>query len=287
MSSGPLPDPFVLLQHLLPQHALSRVVYGLTRSHSLRLKNALIRAFMRGYRPPMDEALVTDPFAYASFNDFFTRALRAGARPLPDDPAAVISPADGVVSALGQIEGETLLQAKDRRFTLTQLLAGRAEWARTLAGGSYATIYLAPFNYHRVHMPAAGRLADAWHVPGRLFSVNAATCAGVDGLFARNERVVCAFEGRTPFVVVLVGALFVGSMSTVWHGDVTPRSARAPAALAPVTSIPRAAARGAELGRFNMGSTVIVLWPRDAVHWEPGLAPGSAVRMGQAIGTWS
>jgi phosphatidylserine decarboxylase len=287
MASGPLPAPFVLLQHVLPQHALSRVVYGLTRSRSRWLKNTLIRAFMRGYHPAMDEALVTDPLAYASFNDFFTRALHEDARPLPEDPAAVVSPADGVFSAIGQIEGETLLQAKDRRFTVTQLLAGRPEWARTLAGGRYATIYLAPFNYHRIHMPAAGRLTEAWHVPGRLFSVNAATCAGVDALFARNERVVCTFEGRTPFVVVLVGALFVGSMTTVWHGDVTPPSARAPTALRPVTSSPLALPRAAELGRFNMGSTVIVLWPRDAVRWAAGLTPGSAIRMGQIIGTAS
>jgi phosphatidylserine decarboxylase len=283
-----VPSPFILLQHVLPQHALSRVAHRLTRSRTPWLKDALISAFMRGYRPPMDEARISEPLAYGSFNDFFTRALRPGARPLPDDPTAVVSPADGVFSAIGQIEGTALLQAKGRRFSLLQLLAARADWAATLAGGSYATIYLAPFNYHRVHMPADGRLAAAWHVPGRLFSVNNATCAAVDALFARNERVVLAFEGRTPFVVVLVGALFVGSMTTVWHGDVTPRSARAPATLEPqeATAASLAQPRGAELGRFNMGSTVIVLWPRGAVQWAAGLEPGSPVRMGQAIGRY-
>jgi len=240
---------FVALQYLLPHHLLCRLVYALTRSRVGWLKNLLIGAFMRGYRPTMEDAAEPTPRNYESFNAFFTRALRPGARLNPPDAQDIA-------------------------------------WGARLAGGLYATIYLAPYNYHRVHMPLAGRLIAAWHVPGRLFSVNQRTAASVPALFARNERVVCAFEGdRGPFVVILVGALFVGSMSTVWHREVTPSSARRGArALVPVTDSELALSRGAELGRFNMGSTVILLLPPGAAHWDDSLRPGATLRVGQQLG---
>jgi phosphatidylserine decarboxylase len=277
---------FVALQYLLPHHLLCRLVYALTRSRTGWLKNLLIGAFMRGYRPEMADAAEPEPRNYESFNAFFTRALRPGARLSPADGQAIASPCDGTLSIAGVMNGATLLQAKGHEYSLEALLAGQSEWVARLAGGLYATIYLAPYNYHRVHMPLAGRLSAAWHVPGRLFSVNQATAASVPGLFARNERVVCAFESdRGPFVVILVGALFVGSMSTVWHREVTPSRARRGArALTPISDSDLALPRGAELGRFNMGSTVILLLPPGAAHWDQSLASGATLRVGQGLG---
>jgi phosphatidylserine decarboxylase len=282
---------FVGLQYLLPHHLLCRIVYALTRSQAPWLKNFLIAAFMRGYQPRMADAIEPEPLRYPSFNAFFTRALLPGARPIDPDARQLVSPCDGTLSVASALQANLLLQAKGHRFSLEALLAESAVWAPRLHGGLYATLYLAPFNYHRVHMPLAGRLAAAWHVPGRLFSVNSATVARVPGLFARNERVICAFEGEHgPFVVVLVGALFVGSMSTVWHGDITPwRAAAAPAdgihRLAPSSAADLWQPRGAELGRFNMGSTVLLLLPPGLARWDPSQQPGAAIAVGQALGS--
>ncbi|HUJ53159.1 MAG TPA: archaetidylserine decarboxylase [Steroidobacteraceae bacterium] len=277
----------VALQYLLPQHLLTQAVHALTRSHVRWLKNALISGFVRRFHPDMRDALQPDPLGYESFNAFFTRALRATARPADPDPAAVVSPVDGTVSQLGRLDGSWLVQAKGHAYTLESLLAAPGDsWAETFRGGSFATLYLAPANYHRIHMPLAGTLRAAWYVPGQLFSVNAATAASVPGLFARNERVVCVFAaGPLVFAVVLVGALFVGSMSTVWHGEVTPRHPRTGSAL------PLAAgqssltlARGAEVARFNMGSTVILLLPPGKSEWRGSLGPGSMLRVGERLG---
>lgn len=275
---------FVALQYLLPQHLLSRLVHGLARSELGLLKNALIDNFVVNYRPDMSEAEEPDPRKYPSFNAFFTRGLRAGARPLDRAPGAMVSPVDGVLSQLGSLDGSWMVQAKGLAYTLEDLLADPA-WSAPFRGGEFATFYLAPRNYHRVHMPLAGELRAAWYLPGALFSVNATTAALVPGLFARNERIVCVFaHGASTFAVVLVGALFVGSMSTVWHGEVTPREPRRRIEL-PLDA-GRCALRldqGAELGRFNMGSTVIVLLPPGGGQWLPTLAPGSPVRVGQAL----
>jgi phosphatidylserine decarboxylase len=290
--SGAAPDSlgaraFVALQYLLPQHWLSQLAYRLTRSRRRWLKNALIRAFVARFHPELGDALQPDALQYPSFNEFFTRALRADARPANSDPAALISPVDGTVSQLGRLDGSWLVQAKGHAYTLESLLAEDAPWPELFRGGAFATLYLAPRDYHRVHMPLAGTLRAAWYVPGQLFSVNSVTAAAVPGLFARNERVICMFgAGPLTFALVLVGALFVGSMSTIWHGEVTPRrpqrrcdlpldAARATLALA----------RGAELARFNMGSTVIVLLPPRSGSWLTGLVPGSPVRLGQALAT--
>ena len=277
---------FVAMQYLLPQHFLSQLVHRVARSRAPLVKNALIDNFLVRYRPDMSDAEQPDARQFESFNAFFTRALRAGARPTDADPAVLVSPVDGAVSQVGRLDGSWLVQAKEHAYTLESLLAGDASHAALFRGGAFATLYLAPFNYHRVHMPLAGTLRAAWYVPGQLFSVNATTAASVPGLFARNERVVCVFEGTpTDFALVLVGALFVGSMETVWHGEVTPRTPRCPAALAldasrSSLSLPK----GAEMGRFNMGSTVILLLPPARSEWLPGLAPGSSVRVGETLG---
>ena len=276
---------FVALQYLLPQHFISRLAYRITRSRVPLVKNALIRSFVGNFHPDMSEAEQPDPLHYESFNAFFTRALRAQARASDPDPAVLVSPVDGTVSQIGRLDGSWLVQAKGHAYTLESLLAADLSWAARFRGGAFATLYLAPFNYHRVHMPLRGAVRAAWYVPGQLFSVNAITAAGVPGLFARNERVVCVFghEALT-FAVVLVGALLVGSIATVWHGEVTPRAVRGCADLPLDAS--RAALnleKGAELGRFNMGSTVILLLPPGSSEWLPGVAPGSSVRVGQAL----
>jgi phosphatidylserine decarboxylase len=276
---------FVGLQYLLPQHLLSALVHELTRSRLRWLKNALIGGFLERFHPDMSDAEQPDPYAFETFNAFFTRALRADARPLDSDPSAIVSPVDGSVSQLGRLDGSWLLQAKGHAYTLESLLGTAGSWAAEFRGGAFATLYLAPFNYHRIHMPLAGTLRAAWYVPGQLFSVNAATAASVPGLFARNERLVCVFASeRLSFALVMVGALFVGSMATIWHGEVTPRRPRRQTEL-PLDrsradlSLPR----GAEVGRFNMGSTVILLLPPGSAEWHATLAPGSTVRVGAAI----
>lgn len=286
---------FVTLQYLLPHHLLCRLVYALTRSRRGWLKNLLISRFVQHYRPRMSDALEPDALRYESFNAFFTRALRPGARPLAGEPGRILCPCDGTVSLCGSIEAGKLMQAKGHYYSLEALLGGDRTWSERLAGGQFATLYLAPYDYHRVHMPLAGRLRAAWHVPGRLFSVNTATAARVPGLFARNERVVCAFEGEHGcFAVILVGALFVGSMSTVWHGEITPwRAAQRRAATRTSWDVhplqthvaDGMLAAGSELGRFNMGSTVIVLLPAGSARWDEALCrTGQTCRLGEALG---
>jgi phosphatidylserine decarboxylase len=272
---------FVWLQYVLPQHALSRLVLAATRVRMPWFKNLLTRGFLRLFSVDMSEATQTDPYRYGSFNEFFTRALRAEARPIDADPEKIASPVDGMVSECGAIDNDRLLQAKGRQYTLDELLA-RQPWARSFVGGSFATLYLAPFNYHRIHMAVRGTLRDTVYVPGRLFSVNSATAGHVPRLFARNERVLTLFDTEFgQFALVMVGALNVGSMATVWAGDITPAAHRV------VTRLPCPAVtldKGAELGRFNMGSTVILLFEPKRAQWHPLLRAGSVVQLGQAIG---
>ncbi len=274
---------FVALQYLLPHHLLSRMVWLATRVRARAWKNLLIKSFLRHYAVDMSEAAQPDALSYDSFNAFFTRALRAGIRPVDAAPDAIVSPVDGTVSEAGRIEGHGLLQAKGRAYSLLELLGGDEASARLFENGAFATLYLAPHNYHRIHMPADGRLVATRYILGRLFSVNHATVQRVPRLFARNERVVCVFDGEVGrFAVILVGALFVGSMSTVWAGDITPARRRDPAV--PAAPGPVSLAKGAELGRFNMGSTVVLLFEGGRARWHSVLAAGAAVRMGAAIG---
>ena len=273
---------FVALQRVLPQHALSALMYRLTRWTWRPFKNTLINAFVAHFRVDMGQAVERDPTAYPSFNAFFTRALRPEARPLAPPPA-LLCPADGAMSRCGTIRRGSLIQAKGHSFTARDLLGGDAVTAARFEGGAFATIYLSPRDYHRVHMPLGGTLTSMVQIPGRLFSVNAATARAVPGLFARNERVVCLFETDVgPLALILVGAIFVGSMETVWAGQVTPPPRGAAPKATPET--PVRLERGAEMGRFNMGSTVILLLPPGILTWDPALKPGSPLRMGQALG---
>jgi phosphatidylserine decarboxylase len=279
MSSG---RAFVWLQYLLPQHALSRLILRATRVRTPWFKNALVRGFRKLYAIDMTEAAQGDPFGFGSFNEFFTRALKPGVRTIAADLSAIACPVDGTISEAGIIEGESLLQAKGRRYTLTELLAAQP-WARYFEGGSFATIYLAPFNYHRVHMPLRGQLKETVYVPGRLFSVNAATASHVPKLFARNERVLTLFDTAFGQVaLIMVGALNVGSMATVWAGDITPAARRVITRLPPQDV---SLEKGEELGRFNMGSTVILLFQRDRARWHAELRAGAIVRLGQSLGS--
>lgn len=272
------------VQHILPHTLLTALMHRATRIRFAPWKDRQIRWFIRQFGVDMGEAANPDPSAYAHFNAFFTRALRNGARPLDDDEQTVVCPADGRVSAIGAIRADTLLQAKGRHYSLRALLGGDDAHAAAFDGGGFATIYLSPRDYHRVHMPLGGRLSETRYIPGRLFSVNFSTARAVRELFTRNERLVCLFETPGgPMALVLVGAMLVAGIETVWSGPVTPPHGRAPhTERYGDTAV--ALERGQEMGRFNTGSTVIVLFPKDCVHWLESLRAGAGVRMGQAIG---
>jgi phosphatidylserine decarboxylase len=275
---------YVAMQYLLPQHALSSAMFWLTQRPWPRVAHWAIRAFVRLFKVDLREAAEPDPLAYPSFNAFFTRALRADARSWPTAADAIGCPVDGRISQIGSVTDDRLIQAKGRDYSVTSLLGGDPRLAAQFRGGQFATLYLSPRDYHRIHMPIAGQLSATIQVPGRLFSVNPTTVASVPRLFARNERVVCLFETHAgPMAVILVGAIFVGSIETVWAGRLTPPRAREVHRVDASASGPQLA-RGDELGRFNMGSTVILLFPAGRTCWEPSLQAGMAVRCGEAIG---
>ena len=273
-------------QYLLPTHALSRVMHALTRSGNPLMRRWFMRWFVKHYRVDMSLAQEPDLDRYATFNDFFTRALRPDARPIVSGEKTVACPVDGAVSQAGPIHADRIFQAKGQDYSLLQLLGGDRQWAEKFTDGHFATLYLSPRDYHRIHMPLAGRLRAMSHVPGRLFSVNAATARVIPGLFARNERVVTYFDTEAgPMAMVLVGAIFVASIETVWAGEITPPAGRRVRHWDYEGSETREFAKGEEMGRFNMGSTVIVLFGRDAVQWAESITPGAAVRMGQLLGS--
>ncbi|MBE2258091.1 MAG: phosphatidylserine decarboxylase [Rhodobacteraceae bacterium] len=271
----------VLAQYLLPKQALTTLAGLFAGKEAGKLTTGVIRWFVRRYGVDLAEAVNPDPGSYRSFNEFFTRALRGDARPLAD--AAFVCPVDGAISQFGRIERDQIFQAKGHHYSTTALLGGDSALATGFADGDFATLYLSPRDYHRIHMPVDGQLARMIHVPGQLFSVNPATARGVPGLFARNERVVCVFEtSYGPFVLVLVGATIVGSMATVWHGRVNPpRSGRLRQWSYDGQQI--RLAKGQEMGRFLLGSTVVMLFPKDIVRFSPAWSPSAAVRMGEAM----
>lgn len=270
---------------ILPHHAISRVVHAATRWRAPWWKNMLTGWFIRHFKVDLDDALESNPRGYDNFNAFFTRALKPQARPLPDDENTIVSPADGAISAIGRIDGDTLLQAKGRSFTVTELLGGDPTLAARFQGGHYATVYLSPADYHRVHTPAAGRLQEMIHIPGRLFGVSGFAVRSIDRLFARNERVVSLFDtAHGPMAVVMVGAINVASIETVWAGEVTPPHGKHIRRWLYHGNDARKFARGEEMGRFNMGSTVIVLYGPNQIDWLPELMPDQKVRMGQTLG---
>jgi len=277
---------FIWLQHLVPQHLISRLVGKLAACRWAPVKNTFIRWFSHRYQIDMSEAEQSDPLAFDCFNAFFTRALKADARPLPADERLIVSPADGQLSQFGAIEHDQLLQAKGRHFSLQALLGGDAALAEQFQDGSFATIYLAPRDYHRFHMPLAGVLRETIYVPGRLFSVNKVTAEGVDRLFARNERLVCVFDtDHGPMALVLVGAMIVAGIDTVWAGQAAPARHGLLRTSYTEHSPPVMLARGAEVGRFKLGSTVIAVFGPGMASFAKDMDPDLTVRMGQPLGT--
>ena len=270
-------------QYFLPHHLLSNIMFSLTRSKVAWWKNTFIKWFVKQYDVDMSEAVQQDPTSFDCFNDFFTRSLLPDARPLCTGENTVACPVDGYVSQAGNIEKGRIFQAKGQAYTVEELLAGDKENIQHFEGGSFATLYLSPKNYHRIHMPVGGTLTQMSYVPGRLFSVNPATARTIPRLFARNERVITYFETAAgPMAMVLVGAIFVGSMETVWHGVVTPPHGQNLQHWNYANITPQERKKGDEMGRFNMGSTVILLFPKNTIEWEQ-LEPGKPIVMGQQI----
>lgn len=280
--------PAVALQYVLPKQALTVFAGWVARARGGRFTHALIRWFIGRYGVNMSEAARDSATDFATFNEFFTRALKPDARPLSS--AAFVCPVDGAISQLGHIQHDQIFQAKGHQYSTQTLVGGDAELAAQFNDGEFATIYLSPKDYHRIHMPAAARLRRMIYVPGDLFSVNPATAQGVPGLFARNERVVCVFDmphgpddETRPFVQVLVGATIVGSMATVWHGVVNPPRSREVREWQ-YDNQAFLLSRGEEMGCFLLGSTVVLLWPKDTVAFNPEWVAGMGVRMGEPMG---
>lgn len=275
---------FGLLQLILPHHLLSRLVGALARSETPWIKTTFINRFSKQFKIDLSEAQIEDADQFASFNAFFTRALKEGARPICADSDSIVSPADGAISQLGRIRGSDVMQAKGQYFSLYELVGGDSQLASEFINGSFATVYLSPRDYHRVHMPLAGTLREMIYVPGRLFSVNQVTTRQIPDLFARNERAVCVFDSEQgPFAVILVGAMIVAGIETVFAGQVAPQPRHIVRTQYPARA-PIHLEKGAELGRFLLGSTAILLFPEGKAEFLAGLGEGSPMQMGQKIG---
>ena len=278
------PKLFISLQRLVPQHALSRTVGWLASSQIGFIKNPFIRWFVKRYQVDMSLAAEENPTAYASFNDFFTRALKPGARPIDSNPQSIVCPADGAISQLGDIAEGRIFQAKGQDYTVLELLGGDEALAAEFADGKFATVYLSPRDYHRVHMPYGGKLRAMISVPGELYSVNTVTAENVPRLFARNERAVAIFDTDLgPMAVVLVGAMIVAGIETVWDGQVAPFASREiETSLYPYQNIQLH--KGDEMGRFKLGSTAIILFAKDKVEWSKKYQAGTPTKMGEIMG---
>ena len=271
---------FIILQHLLPQHLLSRLVGKLAECRLPWLKNVLIRRFIAQYKVDMSEAVDSEPETYANFNAFFTRALKDGARPIAD--AAVVCPADGAISQLGDVNHGRIFQAKGQDYSLQTLLGNDKSLAAEFDGGSFATIYLSPRDYHRVHMPVDGTLRSMSYVPGKLFSVNTTTAENVRSLFARNERAICVFDTEFgPMAMILVGAMIVAGIETVWDGQVAPPPRQITSRHYPQDA--PTLKKGEEMGRFKLGSTVILLFAKDKIDWLDKFEALTPTRLGEAL----
>ncbi len=277
MRSGTL---FIRFQQLLPGKTLGRLSYKLSRSQNRWLKNFLIWIFIRLYPVDVTEMDEPTPFAYSSFNEFFTRSLKAGARPVTANPSAICCPADGLVQQIGHITDGRLLQAKGISYRLVDLLG--IDMTEEFDGGAFLTIYLAPHNYHRVHAPLSGELRRVHYIPGKRYAVNKTTARALPGLFAKNERLACLCAGQPcPYWLVLVGAMNVCSISTAWSGEIEAGDSPQQRTFADDQATIN---KGDYFGHFNMGSTVIIVFPRDTVSWDPRLRPGTSLRVGQKIG---
>jgi phosphatidylserine decarboxylase len=276
---------FVTLQYLLPRFWLTGLIYRVARIRNVAVKDFLITKFVSLYDVDIEDVKLDVPGDFETFNAFFIRELEINARPVDSDTQSIGSPVDGTISSAGPIRDNSIFQAKGLDYSLEDLLATDLQDARRYVDGSYATIYLAPYNYHRIHAPLDGKIVAARYIPGDLFSVNTATAANVPGLFRRNERLVVHLESaHGPYALVFVGALNVGSISTPWSGEIRPRKTGV-VELIGLEKGPDAVRKGDLLGWFNMGSTVILLLPAGAASWKTGLAPESTVRMGESIGT--
>lgn len=275
---------FVSSQYLAPQHAISRMAGKLAESRQPLIRQRFIEWFIQRYGVNMQEAAKENASDYETFNDFFTRALKPGMRNTTVAEGTFISPVDGCISETGAIDGDRLLQAKGQTYSLTDLLGGDPAAATPFENGHFATIYLAPKDYHRIHMPLAGKLTRMVYVPGQLFSVNPVTAQNVSRLFARNERVVCFFETEAgPMAMVLVGAMIVASVSTVWAGRVAPNRGGIQTTDYPAGQV--SLEGGAEMGRFHLGSTVVLAFGNNKTEWDPSLKAGQVVRLGEQFGT--
>lgn len=273
-----------LPQYLMPGHLVSRVIHAFTRCRCTAIKNRFTDWFIKQFKVNMDEALESDPHAYENFNAFFTRALKPDVRPIIEGEKNIACPVDGTVSQARPIEDGRIFQAKGHDYSLEQLLGGSNERAIPFQGGSFATIYLSPRDYHRIHMPLRGTLREMVHVPGRLFSVNPATTRVIPGLFARNERVVSIFDTAVgPMAMVKVGAVNVGSIETVWAGEITPPAGRVVRSWRYKDDEAVSLEKGEEMGRFNMGSTVIVIFGPEAAQWSDEIQPDAPVLLGQLL----
>lgn len=270
----------LFFQHIFFQKLLTILLGKLAQSRVVFVKNLFIRIFCHSYKITMQEAQEENPLAYASFHDFFIRRLKYSARVIGEN---IVSPADGTISQLGFLEKDKLLQAKGRFYSVLQLLAGDTKLAMTFSNGAHTLIYLAPHNYHRVHMPMTGRLLQMIYVPGALFSVSPFTAQHIDGLFAKNERVIAIFETAVgKMAVILVGAMIVGSITTVWAGKITPPRDRCEVTHFDYQNQEITLEKGEELGYFSLGSTVIVLFEKDKVQWDEQVLPATT-QMGRAI----
>ena len=276
---------FIRMQHLLPQHGLSRAVGWLASTNNRLLKNTFIKWFVKRYNVDMSLAAEENPLAYSCFNDFFTRALKPDARPIDSTPDSIVCPADGAISQLGKIIDGRIFQAKGQDYTTVELLGGDEGLAAEFADGTFATVYLSPRDYHRVHMPYGGKLRTMVSVPGELFSVNTVTAENVPRLFARNERAVAIFDTDIgPMAVVLVGAMIVAGIETVWDGQVAPFASRELAtSLYPYQNI--TLNKGDEMGRFKLGSTAVVLFAKDKISWDEKFSAGTSTKMGEKMGS--
>lgn len=269
---------FIQAQRVVPQHQLSRVVGKLAASENPIVKNTVIQAFKVQYGIDMSIAEQSNALKYKSFNEFFTRSLKDGVRAIDADPKSIVSPADGAISQLGSIEDGDIFQAKGQTFSVEKLIAD-PQLAEPFKNGQFATVYLSPKDYHRVHMPVAGTLTETLYVPGELFSVNQTTAENIPGLFARNERMVCLFNtelGR--MAVVLVGAMIVAGIETVATGKVKPTGRLE------LNQHDLFLEKGAELGRFYLGSTAVILFEQDKMVWDAAFKANSTVVMGEALG---
>ena len=273
----------VLPQFFIPQHFLTSLVYRLTHCEIPWFKNILIKLFINIFEVDMSLALNPDPESYSSFNTFFTRELSPEARPISSVDRNIISPVDGAISQVGKIENDTIIQAKGKSYTLKHLLL-EDELVNMFSGGEFATLYLSPKDYHRIHMPISGKLSRMIYVPGKLFAVNAHTARAVNAVFAKNERVINIFHTDIgPMAMIMVGALFVGSMETVWAGQITPDKDRIINNVQYSDDEAVRMQQGQEMGRFNMGSTVILLFPKDTIRWASGMVVDKTIVMGENI----